>query len=117
MPKDAPRLKLDAMKGYGAELVYFDRYTENIDEVIQRQIDQTGMTFVSPFDDRDVIAGQGTAAKELIEEVGHLDHLVMGIGGGGLISGCAIAAKAILPDVKIHGVEPYPFNDAAQSLL
>ena len=74
------------------------------------------MTFVSPFDDVDVIAGQGTIAKEIIEEVGHVDHLIMGIGGGGLISGCAIAAKHLMPNIKVHGVEPHGYDDAAQSL-
>ena len=71
------------------------------------------MTFVSPFDNYDVIAGQGTVAKELIDQVGHLDHIIMGIGGGGLISGCSIAAKALLPNIKIHGVEPEAADDAA----
>ena len=94
------------MRGYGAELVYFDRYEEDIDEVIKRRTEETGMTFVSPFNDYDIMAGQGTIAKELIDEVGELDHMIMGIGGGGIISGCAIAAKAMNPNLRIHGVEP-----------
>lgn len=116
MPYDAPQLKIDATRGYGAEIVFFDRYNDDIDEVINKQTELTGMTFVSPFDDVEVIAGQGTIAKEIIEEVGHVDHMIMGIGGGGLISGCAIAAKHLLPNIRMHGVEPGGYDDAAQSL-
>ena len=106
MPKDAPQLKIDATKDYGANIIFFDRYDENVEEVIQRETYKTGMTFVSPFDDFNIVAGAGSTAVELIEEVGHMDHMLMGIGGGGLISGCSIAAKRLLPDIRIHGVIP-----------
>ena len=116
VPNDAPQLKIDAMRGYGAELIQIDRYKEDIDSFIQHQKVETGRTFISPFDHFDIIAGQGTVAKEFLEQVGELDHLIMGIGGGGLISGCAVAAKAMHPNIKIHGVEPGSGDDAAQSL-
>jgi threonine dehydratase len=93
MPTDAPKLKLNATKGYGANIVFFDRYKDNVDEVIKKQTAKTGMTFVDPFDDYDIIAGQGSIAVEFLEQVGQLDHLLMGIGGGGIISGCSIASK------------------------
>lgn len=115
-PFDAPKLKLAAMQGYGAELHYFDRYKEKIGEVIEEQTAKTGMTFVSPFDNKYVIAGQGTIAKEVIEEIGPVDHMLMGIGGGGVVSGCAIAAHQVVPDCKMYGVMPQDHVHAQRSL-
>jgi threonine dehydratase len=116
MPQDAPAAKLAATRGYGAEVITYDRFREDR-EVISRQIAQErGMTLVPPFDHADVIAGQGTSAMELFEEVGALDHLFVCMGGGGLISGCALAARAMSPDCKVWGVEPEAGNDGQQSL-
>ncbi len=121
MPHDAPAAKLAATRGYqqgqaGSEVVLFDRYTEDRDAIGQRLAAERGMTLIPPFDHPDVMAGQGTAALELIEQVGPLDLLLVCVGGGGLISGCAVAARAALPDVRIIGVEPEAGNDTQQSL-
>lgn len=116
MPKDAPQLKKDAIKGYGAEIIFFDRAKDDLDAVIKEQVEQKKMTYVSPFDHPDVIAGQGTCAKELFDEVGKLDHFFCGVGGGGLISGCSLVAEAVSPGCKIWGVEPDAAHDAAISL-
>ncbi len=116
MPTDAPAMKLAATRGYGAEVVPYDRYREDPGEVVQRIAGERGMTFVPPFDHPHVMAGQGTAAKELIEEVGELDVLVTPVGGGGLLSGSATAAQALSPRCEIVGVEPEAGNDAQQSL-
>ena len=116
MPQDAPAAKVAATRGYGAEVVLYDRYAEDR-EVIGRQLAQErGMTLVPPYDHADVIAGQGTATRELIEEAGALDDLFVCLGGGGLISGAALAARALAPGCRIHGVEPEAGNDAQQSL-
>lgn len=115
MPEDAPALKIEATRGYGAEVILYDRYSENR-EAIGRQIaDERGMTLIPPFDHPDVMAGQGTAAQELFEEVGPLDVLLCCVGGGGLISGCAIAAQALAPECIVIGVEPAAGNDVQQS--
>jgi threonine dehydratase len=111
MPSDAPKSKLEATRGYGAKVVTYDRMLGNR-ETIGRQIAQeTGATLVPPYDHPWTIAGQGTVALELLEEVPDLDTLVVCIGGGGLASGCAIAAKALRPDIRIFGVEPSDAND------
>ena len=116
MPHDAPAAKIAATRGYGAEIILYDRYAEDR-EVIGRQLAQErGMTLVPPYDHADVIAGQGTATRELIEEAGALDDLFVCLGGGGLISGAALAARALAPGCRIHGVEPEAGNDAQQSL-
>lgn len=115
MPADAPALKLAATRGYGAEVVLYDRETEDREEVASRLVGERGMTLIPPYDHRDVIAGQGTAAKELIEEVGPLDYLFVCVGGGGLISGSAIAAARLSPACAVIGVEPEAGNDAQQS--
>jgi threonine dehydratase len=116
MPSDAPKSKLEATRGYGARVVTYDRMLGSR-ETIGRQIAaETGATLVPPYDHPWTIAGQGTAALELLEEVPELDTLVVCIGGGGLISGCAIAAKALRPDIRIFGVEPRDANDAYLSL-
>ena len=121
MPRDAPQSKLDATRGYqqglpGSEVVLFDRYTEDREALCRRLADERGMTMIPPYDHPDVMAGQGTAALELIEDAGALDALLVCVGGGGLISGCAVAAKQLLPEVAVYGVEPEAGNDTQLSL-
>jgi threonine dehydratase len=116
MPKDAPQMKIDATRGYGAQVVLYDRYTENREALGARLAEERGMTLIPPYDHPDVMAGQGTAALELIDEVGELDLLFVCVGGGGLISGCATAARHRLPECKVIGVEPEAGNDVQQSL-
>lgn len=116
MPHDAPATKVAATKGYGAEVVMYDRYTEDREEIGKRLSEEKGLTLIPPYNHPDVIAGQGTAAKELIEEVGELDILIAPVGGGGLLSGSALAAKALSPNCRVIGVEPEAGNDAQRSL-
>ena len=121
MPQDAPQSKLDATRAYQqgmprSEVVLFDRYTEDREALCRRLADERGMTMIPPFDHPHVMAGQGTAALELVEDAGPLDALLVCVGGGGLISGCAVAAKHLLPDVLVYGVEPEAGNDTQQSL-
>jgi threonine dehydratase len=115
MPLDAPQLKIDATRGYGAEVVLFDRYKQDREALTRELAAQRGMTLIPPYDHPDVIAGQGTAVKELLEEVGELDHLFVCMGGGGLLSGSALAARALSPRCKVYGVEPEAGNDGQQS--
>jgi len=116
MPTDAPQAKIAATRGYGAEVVLFDRFTQDREQLAAELARKRGMTVIPPFDHADVIAGQGTAAKELFEEVGALDTLFVCVGGGGLISGSALAARALAPACKVIGVEPQAGNDAQQSM-
>lgn len=116
MPDDAPPVKVDATRGYGAEIVFNNRQTSSREEIARRLSEERGLTLVPPFNDPDIIAGQGTAALELVEEVPDLDAVVTPIGGGGLISGCAIAAKAMRPDIAVYGVEAEGADDARRSL-
>jgi threonine dehydratase len=121
MPQDAPQAKLDATRDYqqglaGSEIVLFDRYTQDREALCRELADARGMTMIPPFDHPHVMAGQGTAALELIEEVGHLDALMVCVGGGGLIAGSAVAAKHLLPAITVHGVEPAAGNDTQMSL-
>lgn len=116
MPLDAPALKVKATREYGGEVVTYDRYTENREEIGRRLSQERGMTLIPPYDHPDVIAGQGTAAKELFEEVGELDILLVCLGGGGLLAGSALAARALSPNCKVIGVEPEAGNDGQQSL-
>ena len=116
MPQDAPAAKLAATRGYGAEVVLYDRFTEDREALTQRLATERGMTLIPPYDHPDVIAGQGTAAKELIEEAGPLDALYVCLGGGGLTGGSALAARALSPECKVYGVEPEAGNDGQQSL-
>jgi threonine dehydratase len=116
MPHDAPTAKKAATQEYGAEIVSYDRYKESREDISKEIQRATGMTLIPPYDHFHVIAGQGTAAKELFESVGELDVLVVCLGGGGLLSGCALAAKALSPQCKIYGVEPLAGNDGQQSL-
>ncbi|HUR89924.1 MAG TPA: threo-3-hydroxy-L-aspartate ammonia-lyase [Ramlibacter sp.] len=116
MPLDAPAAKLEATRGYGAEVITFDRYKVDREALTKEVAAQRGMTLIPPFNHRDVIAGQGTAVKELIDEVGELDLLFTPLGGGGLLSGSVLAAKALSPNCKVYGVEPEAGNDGQQSL-
>ncbi|KMO36618.1 serine dehydratase [Methylobacterium tarhaniae] len=116
MPHDAPAIKVAATRGYGAEIVPYDRYKEDREAVSRRIAEERGLSVIPPYDHPDVIAGQGTAVKELIEEVGPLDVLLVCLGGGGLLAGSCLAARALSPEVEIWGVEPEAGNDGQQSL-
>ncbi len=111
MPTDAPQSKLEATRAYGAEVVLYDRHTENREAIGRRISDETGATLVPPFDHPWIIAGQGTCALELLNEVSELDALLVPLGGGGLISGCATIAKSLRPSIHIFGIEPEAGND------
>jgi threonine dehydratase len=115
MPEDAPRVKRDAVVGYGARVVSYAPGRERREEIARALQAETGATLVPPFDHADVVAGQGTAALELVEEVGPLDLLLVPCGGGGLLSGCAIAAKQLSPACRVVGVEPAAGDDATRS--
>lgn len=115
MPKDAPAIKVAATRGYGGEVVLYDRYTEDREEIGRKLAQDQGLTLIPPYDHLHVMAGQGTSAKELIEEVGELDYVFVPLGGGGLLSGCATAAKALNPQCKVIGVEPEAGNDGQRS--
>ncbi|MDH6593754.1 threonine dehydratase [Variovorax sp. TBS-050B] len=116
MPSDAPAAKVAATKGYGAEVVMYDRFAEDREALTKRLAQERGMTMIPPYDHPDVLAGQGTAVKELVEETGPLDHLFVCLGGGGLLSGSALSARALAPGCKVYGVEPEAGNDGQQSL-
>jgi threonine dehydratase len=116
MPGDAPAIKVAATRGYGAEIIFYDRYTGDREKISRDVAAERGATLIPPFDHPDVIAGQGTAAAELIEEVGELDLLVTPLGGGGLLAGCALAAGTLSPGCRVIGVEPEAGNDVQQSL-
>jgi threonine dehydratase len=115
MPHDAPASKVAATRGYGGEVITYNRYTESREDLGRRLAGERGMTLIPPYDHPHVIAGQGTAAKELIEEVGRLDMLLVCLGGGGLLSGCALSARALNPRCTVIGVEPEAGNDGQQS--
>ena len=115
MPTDAPAVKLEATRGYGAEVVLYDPKTQNRESIARGIAGKRGLTLIPPFDHPDIIAGQGTAAKELIDETGPLDYLFVPCGGGGLISGSALAAAALSPGCKVIGVEPEAGDDATRS--
>ena len=115
MPENAPAAKLAATRGYGAEVVLYDPAGSGREEIAANLQSQTGMTVIPPYDHREIVAGQGTSALELIEDVGPLDRLYAPCGGGGLLSGCAIAARAMSPGCHVVGVEPETANDATLS--
>jgi threonine dehydratase len=115
MPSFAPRPKLDATRGYGAEVVFYDQAGESREDMAARIARERGTTLVPPFDHPDILAGQGTAAWELFEEAGALDLLLVPVGGGGLISGCALAAARLSPGCRVVGVEPEGGDDGVQS--
>jgi threonine dehydratase len=116
MPRDAPASKVDATRGYGGQVVMYDRYREDREQIGRDLAARHGLTLIPPYDHADVIAGQGTAAKELFEEVGALDALFVCLGGGGLLSGSALATRALSPGCKLYGVEPEAGNDGQRSL-
>ena len=115
MPSDAPRVKLEATRAYGAEVILYDRATQSREALSAQIAAERGLTLVPPYDDARIIAGQGTTARELIEDVGTLDYLLVPCGGGGLLSGCAIAASVMAPGCKVIGVEPEAGDDATRS--
>jgi threonine dehydratase len=115
MPQDAPQIKVAATRAYGAEVIFYDRYRESREETGERICRERGMTLVPPFDDYAVMAGQGTAALELLEEVPDLDVLLVPTRGSGLLAGCAVAAKHMRPQIRVFGVEPEAGNDTWQS--
>jgi threo-3-hydroxy-L-aspartate ammonia-lyase len=115
MPDDAPTVKQAATHGYGAEVILYNRENTNREELAQTLAQERGLTMIPPYDHPHIVAGQGTAAKELIEEVGELDLLLVCCGGGGLLAGSAIATKALLPNCKVIGVEPECADDATRS--
>ncbi|MGK5628989.1 threo-3-hydroxy-L-aspartate ammonia-lyase [Streptomyces sp. URMC 123] len=116
MPHDAPPAKVAATEGYGGRIVAYDRYAEDREEIGRTLAAERGLTLVPPFDHPQVIAGQGTVAKELFEEVGALDALFVPLGGGGLLSGTALSAGALAPDCRLYGVEPEAGDDGRRSL-
>src|SRR5688572_1346723 len=116
MPHDAPKVKLDATRGYGAEVVQYIKH-EDRETLATKLASERGLTLIPPFDHPHIIAGQGTAAKELIEDTGALDLLLVPCGGGGLLSGSSIAAKQLAPECRVIGVEPAAGDDATQSFL
>ena len=116
MPSDAPAAKLSATRAYGAEIVLYDRYKESRDEIGSRLVSERGALLVPPFDDYEIMAGQATAAVELLEEVPDLDAIVVPVSGGGLIAGCSVAARRMRPRVAVYGTEPEEGSDTAQSL-
>ena len=115
MPADAPRVKLDATRGYGAEIITYDAATESREQLANRLAAERGLTVIPPYDHPHIVAGQGTAAKELIEDAGPLDLLLVPCGGGGLLSGCAVATKHLAPSCRVIGVEPAAGDDANRS--
>jgi threonine dehydratase len=115
MPEDAPAAKVAATKGYGGTVVTYNRYTEDREAIGRRLAEEQGLTLIPPYDHPDVIAGQGTAAKELFEEIGAVDAMFVPLGGGGLLSGTALATRAMSPNAKLYGVEPEAGNDGQQS--
>ena len=116
MPEDAPASKMAATRQYGAQVVTYNRYTEDREAISRQLALERGMTLVPPFDHPHVIAGQGTAAKELFEEVPDLDYLFVCVGGGGLLAGSLLAAEALAPKCRVVGVEPEAGNDGQQSV-
>jgi threonine dehydratase len=115
MPHDAPQAKIAATRGYGAEIIFYDRYRESREGTGERICRERGMSLVPPFDDYLVIAGQGTAALELLEDVPQLDLLLAPCSGCGLLAGCSIAAHHLRPNIRVFGVEPEAGNDTWQS--
>lgn len=115
MPNNAPLVKQTATRGYGAEIILYEPSEKIREELAQKLARERNLSIIPPYDHQDIIAGQGTVAKELIEEVGHLDILLVCCGGGGLLSGCAISAKTLLPNCRVIGVEPEQADDATRS--
>jgi threonine dehydratase len=117
MPEDAPRSKMEATRARGARIVTYNRFTESREAIAAAMLKDGGATLIPPFDHPMIMAGQGTAALELLDETGPLDALVTPVGGGGLLSGCATIAKAIDPKIRVFGAEPEGANDTFLSML
>jgi threonine dehydratase len=115
MPTDAPRVKLEATRGYGAEVVLYDASNEDRQKIAEKLAAERGLTVIPPFDHPHILAGQGTAAKELFEDAGPLDILMVPCGGGGLLSGCALAARHLSPRCRVIGVEPAAGDDGLRA--
>ncbi|MEW9306153.1 threo-3-hydroxy-L-aspartate ammonia-lyase [Labrys neptuniae] len=115
MPHDAPKAKAEATKGYGGKIIFYDRYTEDREVIGRKLSHEHGLMLIPPYDHPDVLCGQGTAAKELFEEVGELDAFFVCLGGGGLLAGSALATRALSPHCRLYGVEPEAGNDGQQS--
>lgn len=116
MPHDAPQIKVNGTRGYGAEVIFYNRYTESREGTGERISQERGLALVPPFDDPMIMAGQGTTALELLEDVPELDFLLTPCSGCGLLAGCAITAKHLRPSIRIFGVEPEAGNDTWQSM-
>ena len=116
MPEDAPALKLAATRGYGAEVVLYDRYRQDRAQIATAIVTERQASLIPPFDHLPVMAGQGTTALELIEDTGPLDALIVCAGGGGLLSGCTVAAKHLVPGIRVYGAEPERGDDMQRSL-
>ncbi|MBA3552750.1 MAG: pyridoxal-phosphate dependent enzyme [Actinobacteria bacterium] len=116
MPRDAPAGKVAATRSYGAEVIEYDRYGEERETLASGLAEERELVLVPPYDDAHVMAGQGTVGLELVEHIGDLDDLVVPVGGGGLIAGCATAAKSLLPRIRVVGVEPASGDDTRRSL-
>jgi len=116
MPTDAPALKLEATRNYGAEVVFYDRQKDDRAAVAQAIVERTGRVLVPPYDDYAIMAGQGTAALELFQDVTSLDALVTPVGGGGLMAGCSTVARSLVPGIAVIGVEADTANDTYLSL-
>jgi threonine dehydratase len=115
MPQDAPRVKLEATRGYGAEVITYDPKTEDREALAAKLARERGLALIPPYDHPQIAAGQGTCAKELLEETGPLDILMAPCGGGGLLSGCAVAASGLAPNCRVIGVEPEAGDDATRT--
>jgi threonine dehydratase len=116
MPEDAPRAKLESTRGHGANVVTYNRHAESREAIASKLLEETGGTLAPPFDHPMIMAGQGTAALELLTDVGDLDALITPVGGGGMLSGCAVIAKAMNPNIRIFGAEPEGANDTYLSM-
>jgi threonine dehydratase len=117
MPEDAPRSKMEATRAHGARIVTYNRFTDSREAIAAAILQESGATLVPPFDHPMIMAGQGTAALELLNETGPLDALIAPVGGGGLLSGCATIAKAMNPDIRVFGAEPEGANDTFLSVM
>ena len=116
MPSDAPQMKLDATRDYGAEVITYDRYEEDRGALAKRYSDERDAVLIPPYDYLPVMAGQGTCGLEIAEEIANLDAMIVCTGGGGFLSGCTVAAKAVQPNIQMFGAEPEAGNDVQQSL-
>jgi len=117
MPEDAPRSKMEATRAHGARIVTYNRFTDSREALAHSILQESGATLVPPFDHPMIMAGQGTAAMELLEEIGPVDALITPVGGGGLLAGCATIAKAMNPSIRVFGAEPDGANDTFLSLM